>query len=784
MVQAFITEVLGWESEEGGVFGHTNAYYGTVEQQGRLTLHVHKLIWVTNSLSPQEIRDRIMGPSSKFRKRLIAYLEGAHRAEYFNGSLQSVIAKRQVEPLGPDEDSDNEIDLKSEYRPPTQTFATPPPKPCKTVICPKDCTRCKKCADWWDKFKLEVDDLLVRSNIHTHFLKGGKKKKTVQDFKIRRERKGCLTKVGICRARFPREVFERTAMTEDRHVNVRHLEPMMNTINPIITYVSRCNSDVTSLLSGTAVKAVVSYVSDYVSKLSLKSFQMFASVCDVFEKNSEQIGGTPGDKVQARHMLRKMVNSMSAKMEIGSPMASMYLLGYPDYYASHKYVPFAWRPYVQFVRNFWIPPSIDDDLEDGRDEEEKVPIARLDGKFVASSGVDDYRYRPVVYTNVTLYEWIQCSKKKKRTLKERLEFEEDLRLAKESTMEDDDDPYADFEDDAEPPNSKDNLKHAADEDDCSDWETDDEDDVIVAKQAKINKARRPLRHAFAPGHDLFLTHSVICDFQNLTRMIPNFIGGALPRSDKGDRAAYCMTMLVLFQPWRSPADLKDAISTWDQAFKAHEFTPRQLQLMKNFNVRYECNDARDDHFAQMKKKMADAKSAGRSMFPANFMTFKDKFADDLNDFDYGSDEEEAENAEDDDCEKGPKTLKLLGEAKVMREIMETSGWLNTCTDYVPSKEADIFMAPYKPRAEWANIVKHQRAELTSNKLANLPAESAIERKKRKIREGITILPHHYFNHKSGVSEQNNTDIISAVVQKFALNTEQIRAFRLVADHAS
>ncbi|KAJ7441127.1 hypothetical protein FB451DRAFT_978778, partial [Mycena latifolia] len=130
--------------------------------------------------------------------------------------------------------------------------------------------------------------------------KRNKDKRKTPDFKIRRERKGCLTKAGVCRARFPRDVFLKSEISEDGHVNVRHLESMMNTTNPIITYVSRCNSDVTSLLSGTAVKAVVSYVSDYVSKLSLKSFQMFASVYDVFEKNSEMMGGSPRDKDHAR----------------------------------------------------------------------------------------------------------------------------------------------------------------------------------------------------------------------------------------------------------------------------------------------------------------------------------------------------------------------------------------------------------------------------------------------------------------------------------------------------
>jgi hypothetical protein len=43
--------------EHPGLYGKTAAYYGAVEQQGRLTLHLHMLLWILNSLSPQEIRD-------------------------------------------------------------------------------------------------------------------------------------------------------------------------------------------------------------------------------------------------------------------------------------------------------------------------------------------------------------------------------------------------------------------------------------------------------------------------------------------------------------------------------------------------------------------------------------------------------------------------------------------------------------------------------------------------------------------------------------------------------
>src|SRR6185369_5284445 len=69
MVQLFLKHVLGIDSNESGLFGKPSAYYGTVEQQGRLTLHLHMLLWIVNSLSPQEIRNRIMDPTSDFQKK-------------------------------------------------------------------------------------------------------------------------------------------------------------------------------------------------------------------------------------------------------------------------------------------------------------------------------------------------------------------------------------------------------------------------------------------------------------------------------------------------------------------------------------------------------------------------------------------------------------------------------------------------------------------------------------------------------------------------------------------
>jgi hypothetical protein len=105
---------------------------------------------------------------------------------------------------------------------------------------------------------------------------------------------------------------------------------------------------------------------------------------------------------------------------------------------------------------------------------------------------------------------------------------------------------------------------------------------------------------FLEDHPLYTTHYVEFD-ENKKTVVPNFVGRLLPRWDRGDREYYCTTMLTLFKPWRSGKNLKDEDQSWDEAFTDHDFTERELQIMDNLNLRYECLDARDDFSAQLKQ---------------------------------------------------------------------------------------------------------------------------------------------------------------------------------------
>ena len=390
MCQMFIKHVLAIGENHSGFFGNTEAYYGTVEQQGRLTLHLHLLLWLKGCLTPQEIRDRIMDPNSEFQKKIVEYLESVHIGEFMTGSMDEV--KQKVETQQAQDKN---------YTNPTQTLPEAPPPIC-TEHSESDnmCSDCKNLTSWWARFRNTVDDLVFRSNVHNCTRNLSSNEKTQK-----KDRPTCINKQGKCKARFPRPLYEQTEVDpKTGALNIKKDEPWINTFTPLVTFLLRCNSDITSLLSGTAIKAIVAYVSDYITKPGLKTHSIFSAIKSVFSRNSDMLGGSLKRKEKARRILTQTINSLTAKMEIGGPMASLYLLGNPDHYTSHNFVPVYWKNYVREVLKSW---RSEEDLEQTLPE--KLVIQRSDGKYVGFSSVHDYMYRPKIYEDKTLYEWVQMA---------------------------------------------------------------------------------------------------------------------------------------------------------------------------------------------------------------------------------------------------------------------------------------------------------------------------------------------------------------------------------------
>jgi hypothetical protein len=105
--------------------------------------------------------------------------------------------------------------------------------------------------------------------------------------RIRQEVKGCLRKDGTCRAPVPQDVVMKTEVdSSEGSIRMEKHEAMINTVTPVVTCTFVFNTDVTSLLSGNSIETVVAYISDYITKVSLKIYHMVDIVKDVLSKNT------------------------------------------------------------------------------------------------------------------------------------------------------------------------------------------------------------------------------------------------------------------------------------------------------------------------------------------------------------------------------------------------------------------------------------------------------------------------------------------------------------------
>lgn len=739
LVQLFIRHILRWADKDGraGVFGPTSAYYGTVEQQGRMTLHLHMLLWIAGSWSPQMIRDKLMSKDSEFAKELIAYLESCQHGAFLTGDMNEVKAKfAAAEGV--------------QHPDPTGALPVPPPKTeCEDF---ESCT-CESCTalNYWisNTFPLTVDHIILKSNVHKCFVRRDVVEKGVHKQHV--TGKGCINKDGVCTARFPRDVFEESVISDDGRIDLRHGEPRLNTFNIVMAYLLGCNTDSSSMMSGTAMNAAAGYITDYLVKMGVKTHQIFSSVYDVFERNVDIWDNSKSESDAARRLILKMANSLTSKVEIGGPMAAMYLLGNPDHYSSHTFVSFYWRPYVMEVLRRWDEvegeqspvvsdgtvmdssgvaiqeqeDAADDDIEDGdhpvaprHDTEDDSPgadtvmVMRSGANLISRATIDDYKLRPSELEGSCVYEWVQCHVRK--TL---------IQLAKSDV------PF----------------------------------------------------YRYQREHPLYETHAVVYDDSRTRKVVPTIMGGLLPRKDSEDRDFYCCTMLTFFVPWRTGLELRASTETWSDAFDSHPFNARALQLMSNFHIRYECYDGRDDYRNQMKARAAaqrpnedeldsdDEDIAGDSLDNLGDISTGDLYVDGV---------------------LGKDHLKWKKQMQEVETVMYEAGWSgNGCgggsTDVSANSATPIAPTANLSAKKWSSLVLAERNKVLNARSKSLPGTNDIEDMDIDYRpvNDARVIPGAYLLHDFRLNDLDIERLLLSVSERWELNKDQLRAFSIVTKHS-
>ncbi|KAF5331190.1 hypothetical protein D9611_013146 [Ephemerocybe angulata] len=822
LIKLFIKHICGW-TEDGpkrGLFGTPSAYYGTVEEQGRKTLHGHFLLWVAGQLPLHVVRERLMSGDSQFLRELTDYVESAFIGEFMTGSKDEVSTRvpqtteyddRGIHTILVDKSA-----VPDGYCDPTLTLPEAPP----SEFCENpDVCRCENCLSllsWWERFKLTVDDILIRSNVHSCYQKRVAKDtappgstegpKEAKVARVHFTGKGCLNKDGVCTARFPREVFMATTVDrETGHLNIKKQESSINDVCPTVTATNRCNTDARCLLSGTAVKAVVGYVTDYITKGYLKTHQIFAAMYESFSKNEGVLDPSneqkPGNG--ARRMLTKIVNSLSAKMEIGAPMAALYLLKNPDHYTSHEFIPFYWKNYLNYVEGQWKalldiaePGDGDADLQP-----EDVGIART-GEITGDVSIEETSEAvlselgvPLTYDESGNVLSIKIEDTDDDTIVlegERHDEGSKIDVKMEDTALGNVDPEGIMFEDA-PGHSETVQMSRMDGCFLAKTNTDDyrfrpvQHEGICLYDFIQCHVKHPIRSQRQPRKDLrwfhlleyhpqHTTHALALDPGRRLLYVPHFIGPSLPRRDTGNREDYCCAMLTLFCPWRTGIDLKSANDTWEETFNKYEFTDQQKTLMENFNMRYKCYDARDDYGAIVKG------ATGSEGADDNDDEGDDTYADN------------GENPEDDDEELemgfGKAASSLQRSNAAITLALKAAGWkamsaIHTFTTGA-SKLPKIAIDSSLRSGAWNNIIKVEKLRAWRRKMSGFLRPGENETGGKDAREVINdayVVPSSYLSKDFKPLEEKWSDAMLRVIKDFNLNEGQEKAFRIIANHS-
>ena len=293
----------------------------------------------------------------------------------------------------------------------------------------------------------------------------------------------------------------------------------------------------------------------------------------------------------------------------------------------------------------------------------------------------------------------------------------------------------------------------------------------------MRKAQSTFRFAEKhPLHDSHASH-LIFDYE---KRVPNFIGANLPRCDQGDREYYCCTMLTLFKPWRRGHNLKESVQTsWDDTFSEHEFRKQEVQLMKNFNICYECLDAHDDYHAQLKN------SVDKSLI-GSWEVFENEDGCGMESFQGTTQNENIyDDIPVDPKAHGKNFLLRLKNMEMMIMILTENGWINAKTS-----SASQISNTFKPNRvlsshEWEADVKKMKQKILDKRNENNKFIYEVDSKLQtssNFKENIVKIVDKSYLEKSFVAGKYANQIDETVL-KFGLNKEQERAFRIVANHA-
>jgi len=382
MIKRFVDVILRYGRNEPGLYGYCTAYYGTVEAQGKGTLHCHMLIWLKGHLSPLSLREKIAS-SPVYKQKMFEWLESIIHCELPSDSR--LPAKVQTDQRSRSKDLGNP-------HPGTQI-----PRQLRTYHSNLD--------TFWTDYRGDLTLLLNEYSWHIHQATCWKYLKRKQ------ERTDANCRMGMDGITH----LETHLDPETASIVVRRHHPMIAPYSDVVVYLMRCNMDIKFIGSGDAAKAFVYYVTDYITKPSLSVHAGMSALSYVVTKVRDKLVTSTDDAdnnaATAMGAVITAVNSMMGRHEISHPQVMSYLVGGGDHYTSEQFSTLHWGAISRYVISKWM--QFDSEAE----QDVQIQVYLNDQEVTASSQLLDYIYRTTsneinslcLYDFVSLVAKVKCS---------------------------------------------------------------------------------------------------------------------------------------------------------------------------------------------------------------------------------------------------------------------------------------------------------------------------------------------------------------------------------------
>lgn len=139
---------------------------------------------------------------------------------------------------------------------------------------------------------------------------------------------------------------------------------MVNYFNCYILVYCRHNHNLKCILSGKAAKAAMCYISDYITKMEMKTFDLLSLL-------SRAVASLPPDselptRERGRMLLHKCLAQFTHQQQIHAQQAAWYLCGNDDTICTHETTPFLSGLLLDFLKTQYtkqLSEYFDDDCD-------------------------------------------------------------------------------------------------------------------------------------------------------------------------------------------------------------------------------------------------------------------------------------------------------------------------------------------------------------------------------------------------------------------------------------